>query len=354
MRILMIALFCCVSATLATYTAAPPTPVGCGGDPNAESKPCGDPCPITCENKDAGGPKICPRICIVNGCGCKAGFVKDVKGKCILPAKCPAPPTPVGCGGDPNAVSKPCGDPCPITCENKDAGGPQICAAICIVDGCGCKTGFVKDVNGKCILPANCPAPPTPVGCGGDPNAESKPCGDPCPITCENKDAGGPMICPAICIVDGCGCKTGFVKDVNGKCILPDKCPKPTCAKNEVYSTCKNPCPETCEQLVAGGPQIMCMPPFPCPGGCDCASGYVRNKNNICVLLSQCPCPDPNAELVNCPNPCPPTCDNLATFGKTPCARMCLATGCTCKKGFVFDSKGKCIKPNKCPKICKK
>lgn len=62
----------------------------------------------------------------------------------------------MGCKGDPNAVSVPCGDPCPTTCDNRNDPRPRPCPKICIVDGCKCKKGYVLNDNGKCVSPKRC------------------------------------------------------------------------------------------------------------------------------------------------------------------------------------------------------
>lgn len=64
---------------------------------------------------------------------------------------------------------------------------------------------------------------------------------------------------------------------------------RPTCpGPNEVYVSCKNPCPDTCDVVTGMAPRKMCMPMNPCPSGCDCISGYVRDKNNKCIKKEDC------------------------------------------------------------------
>lgn len=69
------------------------------------------------------------------------------------------------------------------------------------------------------------------------------------------------------------------------------------------------------------------------------------------TLLNQCnvflACPDPNAIMKDCPNPCPLTCDQPE---RLPCTKACIVRGCTCKDGYVYDANHKCIKPNQCRK----
>lgn len=55
-------------------------------DPNAEIVSCPNPCPGgTCE-----APKFadCKAPCKIRGCQCKAGYVKNSAGKCILLSQC--------------------------------------------------------------------------------------------------------------------------------------------------------------------------------------------------------------------------------------------------------------------------
>jgi hypothetical protein len=84
---------------------------------------------------------------------------------------------------------------------------------------------------------------------------------------------------------------------------------------------------------------------------CRCESGLIRNAKNQCVNPNEC-CNDRNAEIVECPNPCPGgTCDQPEFF---PCRMRCPFRGCQCKQGFVKNASGKCIPLNRCPKKCTK
>jgi hypothetical protein len=128
----------------------------------------------------------------------------------------------------------------------------------------------------------------------------------------------------------------------------------PACPVNEV-SVFAPPCPpeETCSSYLSGY-IVDCArpPPDSYTQQCRCEQGLVRNANGECVNPNSC-CEDPNAEVVSCPNPCPGgTCDQ-PTFA--PCRMACKLRGCQCKKGFVKNSNGKCIRLNKCPaKKCTK
>lgn len=58
-------------------------------------------------------------------------------------------------------------------------------------------------------------------------------------------------------------------------------------------------------------------------------------------------CEDPNAEVVNCPNPCPGGTCEAPEFAD--CGMPCLQIrGCQCKTGYVLDAHEKCIELSEC------
>lgn len=61
-------------------------------------------------------------------------------------------------------------------------------------------------------------------------------------------------------------------------------------------------------------------------------------------------CVDPNEIAVDCPTPCPLTCDNLDQDPRPACLVKCKPKGCVCRTGYVRDSTGKCILREKCRK----
>nr|WIM01334.1 zonadhesin-like protein 1A [Limnephilus flavicornis] len=372
---------------------------GCEGDPNAYFDKCGDPCPVTCNNMAKGG-LTCESCLLGGGCKCKKGFVKDIHGKCIKPCDCPK------CGD--NEVFA-CGSACDTTCATLG----DVCPIINIKcnDKCYCVDGYARDKNNKCVPIKQCPpkftCPKTQVynacpascpvqgGCGTyllgivsdpvcipsdtrvckpkcecktglllksekecvkpeqccqDPNAEVVSCPNPCPGgTCESPKFAD---CKAPCRIRGCQCKSGYVKDAEGKCIKLSNCPNTKCPANEVYNACPGYCTfdMDCPTLLLGLIRDCAAPPedFPCSPRCECKEGFVRIGSD-CVLPDKC-CEDPNSEVVSCPNPCPGgTCDQPEF---TPCRVACREKGCQCKKGFVKDSNGKCITLDKCPPKC--
>ncbi|XP_077292844.1 zonadhesin-like [Arctopsyche grandis] len=302
-------------------------------DPNEVFTPCGDVCPITCANKDQ--IRICPAVCRIDGgCVCKPGYVRSWKGVCIKPKQCPT------CSG-PNEFYS-CGSACDTTCATLGDTCPIV--NIRCNERCYCKNGFARNNRNVCIPIKKCP----PRQCPNDPNAIIVPCGDPCPVTCENKDDPGTRTCIKLCIINGCKCKSGYVIGKNGKCIPIGKCPV-RCPKNEHYDRCPPACPNErdCNAYMSGAPDV-CSLPHKCVRKCRCNPGFVRrNSDGRCVRPAQC-CTDPNSQLVSCPNPCPGgTCLHPAFIKcRIPCRRY----GCQCKNGFVKKSivNSKCVPLKQC------
>lgn len=307
-------------------------------NPNEVFGDCGDMCPKTCANKDNFMP--CPGRCNKNGgCVCRQGFVRGPDRKCIKPEDCPK------CNG-PNEFFS-CGSPCDTECATLGEECPIV--NVKCTERCYCKEGFARDSAGICIPVNNCPT----RQCKDDPNAIIVPCGDPCPLTCENKDDPGPRPCPKICIKNGCKCKDGYVKGKDGKCTLAKNCPQIStpplkCKENEIYDKCIDCPPEkTCHTYMTGL-QVKCLPSDDCKPACKCKEGFVRNPKGKCVKPAEC-CTDPNAELIKCANPC--NGGTCATPEFLPCKRKCFYYGCQCKKGYVKKSEtdSTCILKSQCP-----
>ncbi|GBL55597.1 hypothetical protein AVEN_49484-1, partial [Araneus ventricosus] len=55
-----------------------------------------------------------------------------------------------------------------------------------------------------------------------------------------------------------------------------------------------------------------------------------------------------NAEYRECGSACPPTCEDRGK--KKICTLQCVS-GCFCKKGFVKNNRGVCVKPQECEQI---
>ncbi|XP_077292843.1 zonadhesin-like [Arctopsyche grandis] len=338
----------------------------CKEDPNAIAVPCGDPCPRTCENKDDNDPRACIEICIINGCKCKDGFVKGSDGKCIPVESCPSRQ----CSDDPNAITLPCGDPCPRTCENKDDQSPRGCKKICILNGCKCKDGFVKGNDGKCIPVERCPAP---IICGKNEIYDKCPASCPPEETCQSYVSDIQFRCaPTTKCVPACRCKEGYIRNVkNGKCIRPDVC----CGdRNSKMLTCPNPCPGgTCDNPNFAPCRMACR-----SRGCQCKEGFVKKSKTdpTCVASEDCESSsqvqpashlasqDASAKTDTSGTPKEYECQqsnvtrsasrkkNANHEGPRACPLICLERDCVCKQGYVRGWNGKCIKPEECP-TCK-
>ncbi|XP_077285527.1 zonadhesin-like [Arctopsyche grandis] len=347
MRISIIIIQLCLyfSKSLATSVYNPPKLV-CKA--NEVIDPCPRPCPpeANCEQYLTNIQYLCaevpPGTPCVPGCRCASGLVRSKSGVCI---------NPINCCDDPNAEVVDCPSPCPPTCDQPS---PASCSDACQLRGCQCKTGYILN-NGKCIPINQCPKPL----CSG-PNEVYVSCKDPCPETCASIfDAGPkPQCLPRFPCPAGCNCISGYVSNKNNICVKKEDCPPPLiCKTNEVLNLCGKPCIpgviQTCSEYMKNATNdCPPSPKFPCVPQCDCASGFYRNSNGNCVKPEDC-CDDANEIMVDCPDPCPLTCDNLETHGKFPCARMCLFRGCTCRPGFARDAKLKCIPIAQCPSKCK-
>ncbi|KAI9899810.1 hypothetical protein N3K66_006271 [Trichothecium roseum] len=64
--------------------------------------------------------------------------------------------------------------------------------------------------------------PVTDKICRADWGLEYRECNSACPPTCEEPE---PRICTAQC-VQGCGCKKGLIRNKDGRCVKPHRCPK--------------------------------------------------------------------------------------------------------------------------------
>ncbi|XP_077285189.1 zonadhesin-like [Arctopsyche grandis] len=292
----------------------------CG--PNQQISLCGDSCRLTCGNKDE--PLVCNTDCGPPACACKAGFVRDWNENCIKPEECPT------CSG-PNEFFS-CGLPCDTECATLGDECPN--NSFKCVERCYCKNGFARNSKNVCIPIKDCP----PRQCPTDPNAIIVNCGDPCPLTCENKDDVGPRPCPEICILNGCKCKDGYVLGRDKKCIPAKSCPpiSKECKKNEVFNSRVPSCPpeKTCLAYLKGFTDD-CPPEVQYKPGCVCKDGHIRNDNNECVLPAQC-CSDPDSILVPEPNPCKGGTCASPQFEK--CDLGADPFGCQCKKGYVKKS----------------
>lgn len=87
-----------------------------------------------------------------------------------------------------------------------------------------------------------------------------------------------------------CYCALGYVRDENGRCVLPISCSQRAvtdCGVNlEEVQCLSNDCPPTCLN-----PLATPCPPAGCTPGCECEAGYifVDPVQAICIPTLQCP-----------------------------------------------------------------
>ncbi|XP_035227821.1 zonadhesin-like, partial [Stegodyphus dumicola] len=278
-------------------------------------KECGTACPANCTNRNP----ICTEKC-VEGCFCMEGFVRSTNGTCVPLSQCPYEI----CG--PFERYSTCVNPC-NDCEIKGN-----CQFLVCNEGCDCIEGFHRDKNGNCIPASECP---TEDKCG--PFEKYSSCVNPC-NDCEIRGNCQFLVCN-----EGCDCIDGYYRDENGRCIAAAECPVKIpgiCGRNEQYSNCGTACPPSCSI-----PNQICT--SQCVSGCFCKKGYLRNDNGICIPKKQCPkgiCRK-NEEYNNCGTACPPTCSNPNPV----CTRQCVK-GCFCKKGYIKNDDGHCTRRELCPK----
>eukprot|EP00486_Rosalina_sp_Unknown_P000464 CAMPEP_0201565118 /NCGR_PEP_ID=MMETSP0190_2-20130828/3964_1 /ASSEMBLY_ACC=CAM_ASM_000263 /TAXON_ID=37353 /ORGANISM="Rosalina sp." /LENGTH=407 /DNA_ID=CAMNT_0047982199 /DNA_START=71 /DNA_END=1295 /DNA_ORIENTATION=+ len=147
-----------------------------------------------------------------------------------------------------------------------------------------------------------------------DPNKEFNECGTACPPKCGDGDE--PKFCILPCIPE-CQCKSGYVLDDYGNCILKENCPTPqpttsspttaspttaspttasptipTCDDNEIYNPCGSQCDRTCDE-----PNPICDEV--CQARCECRDNYVYS-DGVCIPQLACPSPIPTCAATTC------------------------------------------------------
>lgn len=279
----------------------------------------------TCENSEE---RYCGLGPCQPKCHCKEGYVRDAENKCIKVENCPASPI---CKKKHEVYSE-CGTSCPLTCNKPKV---DVCTLQC-VQGCFCESGYLRDNNGDCVLPKDCPAKPN---CGE--NEELIECSVYCnDRTCNHEDKR--EFCSPC--QPRCHCKRGYVRDRKNRCIEAENCPVKSCPKNEEWTKCNFECTfDRCSHLIRAP---VCRPSG-CVGGCICKEGYYRNDDKKCVLPEKCPqtitCGN-NEKFVACSKVCEEkTCNNNL---EKPC-RKCQSK-CLCKNGFIRSIDDICIKVDEC------
>nr|WIM01340.1 zonadhesin-like protein 9 [Limnephilus flavicornis] len=272
----------CTKMLCPETTPAPPTkkPLVCGA--NEVREECYNPCPSD-KCADIGRLEKCVVIEEKDckpGCRCALHFRRNKAGVCIDTRKCPAQKCKSGEFWDHDCSAT-------VACDDERCIKEPSIACISMeplecIPRCQCKDKRCRNESGTCIK----------KGCKGDPNAVCVKCGDPCPITCRNKDVFPRKPCALPCKTNGCKCVSGFVLDDEGFCIPRLKCPEICVNPNEEFKKCR--ADQYCTGILAGEEVILPRPDV-CKPNCRCKKGYVRDYNNICIRPEEC-CKEPDTK----------------------------------------------------------
>ncbi|GBN47146.1 hypothetical protein AVEN_91085-1 [Araneus ventricosus] len=346
----------CVPARQCPIIDPTPAPADCS--PDQQYYECIPRCSRTCEAYTRPVKIFCSELC-VEGCFCREGLYEAEDGSCVPPEQCPLPTTSLAdgttCGGlqvtDGSADCFNDGDKnvCQIECDGVNQG-----EFTCTED-----KGWTPELP-TCAKPIEeqCPE-----------NEEYSDCVNPC-NDCQTRGNCNFLVCNK-----GCDCKEGYYRDFDGgdgRCILGLQCPMidPTpppnqCGADEQFYDCIPACQQTCFALTSEV-KIACR--MPCRSGCYCREGLYQKDDGTCVPPEGCyddddtpvtatlpavtptqtPSCGKNEQYYSCKPTCKNTCENYQAVNPI-CPRICIA-GCSCKKGYVKRSDGKCVKPEKCKK----
>ncbi|CAJ0588322.1 unnamed protein product [Cylicocyclus nassatus] len=189
---------------------------------------CGTQCEPTCTDRNP----VCNRVCAIDVCQCRQGYVRDANRRCIPVASCPAvsantlqtaQPPQGRCSA--NEVYNTCGTACEPSCR---VPRPEICTEQCVV-GCQCRSGFYRNDQNACVQLSNCPGN---GGNGGQNQCQANEVFQECGTMCEPSCADRNPVCTRDCAIDVCQCRRGYVRDANRRCIPVASCPPAplTCA----------------------------------------------------------------------------------------------------------------------------
>ncbi|XP_054163113.1 zonadhesin-like [Oppia nitens] len=210
--------------------------------PNSEVyRECANRCPEYCVNSE--DPNVCPPNECESGCFCKRGTFRNDRGVCVPQSQCfksvLTPKPQLICGR--NEIYKSCAVRCVEYCpgqlpENEKCSGSASCEF-----GCFCDKGFKRNSEDECVPENQCqkptesdhnspitePTQDTTVSekhdqyCGQK-NEEFNECGTECGKTCADYQSADK--CDENLCKPGCFCHKGYVRSVNGMCVLPEDC----------------------------------------------------------------------------------------------------------------------------------
>ncbi|XP_063706433.1 SCO-spondin-like [Culicoides brevitarsis] len=270
---------------------------------------CGNRCFEACGSDEF---TACPKAC-ETGYFCQKGYKRHHNGTCVLAKDCPCPR---------NEIWADCGSGCGDNCGSENN---KICPAVCKI-GCICKKGYSRDVTGHCIPSENCP---NRLKCGKN---EEKIKLNRCAESCFAKNCSDERF-------EGCFCKSGFARNLNGECVPRKFCPKePVCANSyEIFKPDGSPCQDHCDKAIR-----RCADDR--QPGCFCIEGFARDwENGLCrpylpnnkgILTCGEMC-GKNAEWSQCTSSCDNECDFVVGLRRCMINHIRCPDDCRCKKGFA-------------------
>ncbi|EGT53964.1 hypothetical protein CAEBREN_03418 [Caenorhabditis brenneri] len=337
----------------------------CG--PNESFQTCGTACEPACNAPSA---TFCTLQCVV-GCQCDPGFVRRADNACVRKEDCnvplTAPPLPAPTSGAPsnmicgaNEERNSCHNPCT---EKKcsDPNAPMVSCLMVCMNGCSCKSGYVRNGKGVCVKEADCPViKPTENQC----NLVDCRTGTKCVIQ------NGAPACIPDCNTAKCSpkeeCVLVQVTCVKAPCHPIAECrPKapqsdgPSCmtARCGTPAGCAMIKPMSCAHDKNCKLQPACIHENACAAtscsvGTECVLHEVQCIRAPCNPIAQCEpiqrsgdsrCKKANETWAQCKTACS---DTMCNQEPMMCPAVCRSGGCVCLPGFFRDKRGNCVTQN--------
>ncbi|CAJ0948855.1 unnamed protein product, partial [Mesorhabditis belari] len=193
-------------------------------------------------------------------------------------------------------------------------------------------SAFVSGQVTPVIDPAPCPA-----------NSSFKTCSSMCESKCGALMEG---MCIESCGPPKCQCNSGYQRDTNGACVLPENCQPQICPGNSTWTTCSSYCEPQCGVELKRACIASCG-----PAACQCNTEYERNATGSCVLRKDCG----KSNQGNCPvgqtwAPCGAGCEPKCGLPwPRVCPAICMTEGaCVCSNNTFRDTNGKCVPRAQC------
>ncbi|XP_055330550.1 keratin-associated protein 10-4-like [Paramacrobiotus metropolitanus] len=308
-------------------------------------------CEPTCSSPVSTCPVTVPNCDVQRSCVCKPGLVRTALGKCVPVSQCSAP-SPATTVPPPPPVTFPPDDPtpgpAPVMCMHNlhptlQMGCPA-CEPTCskptpscplrgndcpVIISCVCKDGLVRNAQGDCVNPSDCPAAPAPeappvitcslTGLTSNPMQLGCPA---CEPTCSNFKPTCPLLWGPNCPVKSdCVCRAGTVRTAQNTCVKPSECPGVSILRNLSATCLLDGDAAVIEETSTDGKAILNLAFF----GINCYTNMQKGCRN-----------------------CEPTCSNRNPSCPLTWSRCPSSDVCVCKPGFMRNSQGSCVTATQC------